>query len=498
MRFPFSATALALCFVMAGCASSGGLQTTGKLTDARSLKAERSLAHVSLSPTAWPAQDWWMAFGDPQLTALITEALKTNPSLDAAEARARQAQAMADGMDAARKPQVNLDASAIGERLSSKDPIYPPYTLGTFAWGKSATLDFSWDLDLWGGKRDAWEAALGRSRAAQIDAYAARIELSVNVARAYVRLGYAFAQQDVAEAEKQRADTSLGLTRRLVAGGLGTPQQEYLADSQATSAEQQKVQADRAIDAARSSLSVLLGQGPDRGLLITRPHLLDPGMVALPDKLPADLIGRRADLVAARWQVEAAGKDIKAAKTEFLPNISLGAMAGFVALGDSTNLFQLPARTYGVAPALSLPIFDGGRLRANLAAADAGYDQLVARYNVLLVSALNEVSDQLSALTSTRAQIALEKRAQQDALKSWQDALKAYKGGVSGPLTPLISRQQLLLTEQRLAALESQQADTSIRLIEALGGGYAASDSPETGAATHQGRASPAMENPNR
>jgi len=318
------------------------------------------------------------------------------------------------------------------------------------------------------------------------------------VARAYVRLGYAFAQQDVAEAEKQRADTSLGLTRRLVAGGLGTPQQEYLADSQATSAEQQKVQADRAIDAARSSLSVLLGQGPDRGLLITRPHLLDPGMVALPDKLPADLIGRRADLVAARWQVEAAGKDIKAAKTEFLPNISLGAMAGFVALGDSTNLFQLPARTYGVAPALSLPIFDGGRLRANLAAADAGYDQLVARYNVLLVSALNEVSDQLSALTSTRAQIALEKRAQQDALKSWQDALKAYKGGVSGPLTPLISRQQLLLTEQRLAALESQQADTSIRLIEALGGGYAASDSPETGAATHQGRASPAMENPNR
>lgn len=221
-------------------------------------------------------------------------------------------------------------------------------------------------------------------------------------------------------------------------------------------------------------------------------------MVALPDKLPADLIGRRADLVAARWQVEAAGKDIKAAKTEFLPNISLGAMAGFVALGDSTNLFQLPARTYGVAPALSLPIFDGGRLRANLAAADAGYDQLVARYNVLLVSALNEVSDQLSALTSTRAQIALEKRAQQDALKSWQDALKAYKGGVSGPLTPLISRQQLLLTEQRLAALESQQADTSIRLIEALGGGYAASDSPETGAATHQGRASPAMENPNR
>ena len=500
MRLLVPAAVMTLCFVLEGCVSSGGLHTTGKLTDPLSLKAKRSLAQASLSPTAWPAQDWWVTFGDPQLTALINEALKNNPSLDAAQARARQAQAVADGMDAARKPQVALDAGATGERLSSKDPIYTPYTLGTFAWGKSATLDFSWDLDLWGGKRDAWEASLGRSRAAQIDAYAARIELSVNVARAYVRLGYAFAQQDVAEAEQQRADTSLGLTRRLVAGGLGTPQQEYLADSQATSAEQEKVQADRAIDAARSSLSVLLGQGPDRGLLITRPHLLDLGMAALPDNLPADLLGRRADLVDARWQVEAAAKDIKAAKTQFLPNISLGAMAGFVALGGSTNLFQLPARTYSVGPALSLPIFDGGRLRANLAATDAGYDQLVARYNMLLVSALNEVSDQLSALKSTRAQIVLEKRAQQDALKSWQDALKAYKGGVSGPLTPLISRQQLLLTEQRLAALESQRADTSIRLIEALGGGYAAPDAtqPESAGAqqaTYQGQASPAQDN---
>jgi len=487
-------TAIAFCFALAGCASSGGLQTSGKLTDPHSLKAERSLAQASLSPTAWPAQDWWVAFGDPQLTALINEALKTNPTLDAAEARARLAQAAADGMDAARKPQVNLDAGATGERLSSKDPIYAPYTLGTFAWGKSATLDFSWDLDLWGGKRDAWEASLGRSRAAQIDAYAARIQLSVNVARAYVRLGYAFAEQDVAEAERQRADTSLGLTRRLVGGGLGTPQQEYLADSQATSAEQQKVQADRAIDAARSSLSVLLGQGPDRGLLITRPRLLDPGMAALPDQLPADLIGRRADLVAARWQVEAAAKDIKAAKTEFLPNISLGAMAGFVAIGGSTSLFQLPARTYSVGPALSLPIFDGGRLRAHLAAADANYDQLVARYNTLLVGALNEASDQLSALASTRTQIALEKRSQQDARKSWEDAIRAYKGGVSGPLTPLISRQQLLLTEQRLAALESQQADASIRLIEALGGGYGAGGGIDSRSTTASGWVSAATD----
>jgi len=487
-RKPFHAAALAVCVVLAGCVSSGGLHTTDTLTDAASLKSERSLANVSLSPTAWPTQDWWVGFGDPQLTALIDEALKNNPSLADVEARARQAQAAADGLDAARDPQVGLDASAVGARLSSKDPVYPEYALGSFAWAKSVTAGFSWDLDLWGGKRAAWEAALGRSRAAQIDAHAARIQLSVNVARAYVRLGYAFAQQDVAEAEQQRASKSLVITRRLVEGGLGTTQQAYLADSQVASAEQQKVQADRAIDAARSSLSVLLGQGPDRGLAITRPHLLDQGMVALPDQLPVGLLGRRADLVAARWQVEAAAKDIKATKTEFLPNISLSAMAGVVAVGDSTNVFQLPARTFSIGPALSLPIFDGGRLRAKLAATDSVYDQSVARYNTLLVAAINDVSDQVSALTSVRAQIALEKRAQDDARKSWEQAISGYKGGVSGPLAPLISRQQLLQADQRTAALESQQADISIRLIEALGGGYGVNDTADAKDANRAGQ----------
>ena len=464
--------AVALSLVLAGCATSRGLHTTGTVTDVASLKSERSLADVQLSATAWPTQDWWVGYGDPQLTALIEEALKNNPTLDQAQARARQAQSVADSVNAARKPQSNFDASITGVDLSKKNPIYPEYVLGEFAWGKSLTADFSWDLDLWGGKRAAWESALGRSRAAQIEAHAARIQLSVNVARAYVQLGYAFAQKDVADAELQRASRSLDVTQRLVAGGLGTPQQGHLADSQVAGAEQQKVAADRAIDAARSSLSVLLGQGPDRGLSIERPHLLDHGPAVLPDKLPVDLLGRRADLVAARWEIEAANREIKASKAEFLPNISLSAAAGLVAVGGSTNVLSLQARQYAFGPALSLPLFDGGRRRAHLASADAEYDAMVARYNGLLVSALNDVSDQVSALTSVRQQIVLEKRSVDDAQKSWDDAMKAYQGGLKGPLTPLTSRQQLLTAQQRLALLQSQEADISIRLIEALGGGF--------------------------
>ncbi|HET6555629.1 MAG TPA: efflux transporter outer membrane subunit [Dyella sp.] len=472
MRSSALSVAIALCLVLSGCVTSRGLHTTGTMTDAGSLKSGHSLADVQLSPAAWPSQDWWVSYGDPQLSALIEEALKNNPSLEQAQARARQAQAVADGVNGARQPQAKVDASITGAYLSKKNPIYPEYVLGTFAWSKSILGEFSWDLDLWGGKRAAWEAALGHSRAAQVEAYAARIELSVNVARAYVRLGYAFAQQDVAEAELKRATDSLDVTRKLVSGGLETPQQGHLADSQLAGAQQQKVAADRAIDAARSSLSVLLGQGPDRGLAIGRPHMLDRGPAVLPDKLPVDLLGRRADLVAARWEIEAANKDVKAAKDEFLPNISLTAVAGFIAVGGSTNVLQLPARQYAFGPALSLPLFDGGRRRAHLAVADAEYDAMVARYNGLLVSALNDVADQVSALSSVREQIVLEKRAVDDAQKSWDDAMLAYKGGLKGPLTPLTSRQQLLAAQQRLAALESEQIDISVRLVEALGGGF--------------------------
>ncbi|GAB2540566.1 efflux transporter outer membrane subunit [Rhodanobacter koreensis] len=464
--------ATALTLALAGCATSRGLHPDGQLTDPQHLAIEHSLAGIQLTPAAWPAQDWWVGLGDPQLSTLIDEALRNNPGLAAADALAKLAQAQVQGANAARGPQVDANLAASGVRLSSKDYSYPIEDLGTFAWAKSATLDFSWGLDLWGGKRAAWEAALGRSRAAEIDAHAARIQLSVNVARAYIQLGYAFAQQDVADAELQRTGKVLALARRYLAAGLGTPQQLHQADFAVASAEQQKAQAERAIDAMRSSLSVLLGQGPDRGLQIARPHLLTPLDLALPDNLPVNLIGRRADLVAARWRVEAAGKEIEAAKTTFLPNISLSAMAGFVAVGDSTSLFQLPARTYGITPALSLPIFDGGRRRANLAATDAGYDHAVAQYDTTLIHAVNEVSDDYSALKSMRTQLAAEQRAQQDARQAWNDALKLYKGGLGSSLETLVARQQLLAADQRMAALDSQQMDLSVQLIQALGGGY--------------------------
>jgi NodT family efflux transporter outer membrane factor (OMF) lipoprotein len=467
MRLHFLAAAIALTLALAGCVSSGGLQPDGTPTDPASLKADRSLAAFNLSPAAWPSTDWWAGLGDPQLDALIAEALHDNPGLGIADARARAAQAEAGVAEAARGPSVNGGAAIAGAR--------PPAALlgnkAHFAMAKYGYASFKWDLDLWGGKRAAWEAAVGQARAAEIDARAARIELSGNVARAYAQLGYAFTQQDLAAGELKRATQSRELTRQRVAGGIDNQIQLKEADAEVATAEQDAALAKRAVDAARSSLAVLLGKGPDRGLEIARPQLLKPAELAVPSNLPLDLVGHRADLVAARWRVEASAKDIKVARTEFLPNISIGAMAGVISMGGG-NPLTLPSRFYQFGPSLSLPIFDSGRLRANLSGKDAQYDLAVAQYNQTLVGALNQVTDELSALQSVQDQLAAQQRAQDAAQQAWQLALQRYQAGIGSYLEALVVRQQLLTANRGVAALQAQQVDLSVQLIQALGGGF--------------------------
>lgn len=464
--------ALVAALALAGCASTRGLHTDGAPIDATSLHGERSFDKVATTPAAWPAADWWTRLGDPQLDTLIAEALQDNPDLASADARAKEAQSQVDTRYAERLPTVNSAANVAGVHLPTT--AAPKPVGGRFNSYPTLYASFSWGLDIWGGKRAAWEAALGQARAADIDAHAARLTLSVNVARAYVQLGYAFAQKDVADAQLERANAAHALVKQRVRAGIENQMQIKQAEAEIASAEQQVALATESIDAARIALSVLLGKGPDRGLDIARPRVLQPAALALPPNLTADLIGRRADLVAARWRVEASTRNIAAVKTEFLPNLSLSAFAG---LTSSTvdNLFSLPARFFMVQPAISLPIFDGGRRRADLSNADAGYDLAVAQYNSTLVGAINDVADKLSNLDSLQAQIAAQQRAVAAARSAWDLSQQRYKAGIGSYLDSLSVQQQLLTAEQRAASLDAQQVDTSVRLVQALGGGFDAS-----------------------
>ncbi|MFC3814099.1 efflux transporter outer membrane subunit [Lysobacter sp. GCM10012299] len=473
--------ALAVAVLVAGCASSRGLAPEGAPLDADSLQAQRSLSGAAASDAAFPAQDWWTSLGDAQLNALIAEALAGTPSLDAADARVRQAVAQAGLADAARKPTVGAAAQYSGVQLP--ETLAPPPIGGSYQGVEVLNLSFSYTFDLWGGERARWQAAVGQARAAEVDAQAARLTLSSSIARTYVALAQAFAAHDVATEDHARASQLLDLGRQRVAAGLDNQLQIRQAESAVASAQQQIQASEHEIEITRNALAALLGKGPDRGRDIAQPGLLTAASPNVPSVVPSELLGHRPDVVAARWRVEASQQGIKASKAAFYPTVNLVAIAG-VAAGNLGDLFSSDALIYGGGPALTLPIFDGGRLRNQLARSDADYDLAVASYNQTLVGALREVADALHAARSLDGQIVSATQARDAAQDAWQIATSRYRAGLGTQLDVLAAQRPLLEADRILTVLRAQRLAASIDLDRALGGGLAlTAPGSETGTA---------------
>ncbi|MEX3901670.1 efflux transporter outer membrane subunit, partial [Paraburkholderia sp. BR10954] len=228
---------------------------------------------------------------------------------------------------------------------------------------------------------------------------------------------------------------------------------------------------DGSILSTRYQLAALLGKGPDRGLAITRPTLGVGDDVRLPDNLPADLLGRRPDIVAARWRVEAITHEVKEAKAEFYPDINLSAAIGLDAFGFGRFL-SAASRTASVGSAIHLPIFDGGELRAQLKGRYAEFDYAVATYNQTLIGALSGVATQLAQIRASDAQLGDAQAAQQAARDADRLATTQYKAGLTNQLTVLNADVTALNADEAIANLKMNRRDQQIQLASALGGGY--------------------------
>lgn len=460
-----AAIAVMSAMLLGACASTHGLAAATTPIDADALATQHSLAGDAAA--TFPTSTWWQAFADPQLDALIAEALSGTPSLQAADARTRQAQAQAGLADALRKPTLGLAAQYTGVQLP--ETMVKPPTGGEFKASTVLMLDFKYAPDLWGGKRAKYAAAVGQARAAEADAQAARLTLAANVASAYIGLAHAFDALDVATAEQARSTQLSALARQRVAAGIDNQAPLHQSESMIAAARQQAQSAQQQIDSLRNALAALLGQGPDRGLAIQRPHL-QATTTALPAVVPSELLGHRADVVAARWRVEAASRGIAASKASFKPSINLNAIVGLAA-PDLGDLFGADALLGFGGPALSLPIFDGGGLRSQLAKSNADYDLAVAAYDQALVGALREVADALQAMHSLDAQLASATQARDAAQATWRIANDRLRAGLGNQLDVLAAQQPLLQQDQQLAALSAQRLQAVVDLDRALGGG---------------------------
>lgn len=425
---------------------------------------------VSVSPDAWPDSQWWAQFGDPQLNLLIAEGLDGSPTLREAEARTRAALAQAKVAQAARLPQLDAKGDVTRERFPEHSLIPPPYG-GSWDTLSELQATLTWELDFWGKNRAAYYQALGEARASALDARAARLALSANIAHSYVQLERAYLQLDVAQATLKQREQIFKLTQDRNEAGVDSRLELRQAESALPAAREQITQLQESVDLTRNQLAALLGKGPDRGLTIERPAATALPAVSIPSRVPSELLGRRPDILAQRWRVEAAQHGIDNAKAQFYPDVNLSAFVGLQALGAG-SLLTAGNREIGVGPAITLPLFDAGKRRGNLAARTSEYDIAVERYNQAVADGLREVVDQLASFRSVDRQRAQQREGLATAQDAYDLATLRYREGVGNYLQVLTTETQLLSQRSLDADLRARSLDLSINLARALGGGF--------------------------
>jgi NodT family efflux transporter outer membrane factor (OMF) lipoprotein len=456
---------------LAGCVDRGDWKPAAQI-EPRTLNTGQALAPAHIDAAAWPAKGWWRAFGDPQLNALVDEALAANPSLLIAQARLRAAQGQAIAAGAARLPSAALDAEVTRQRYPEHGLLPPPYAGKYFTDGRMA-LDFSYDIDFWGKNRALVSAARAGVDAAEADQAAARLALAVAVTRAYIQLDLSYALLDVANDNLKQQTTILELTQQRVSAGLENTARVKQSESTLALTRAGVASVHANIDLARNQIAALVAAGPDRGQALSRPHLNAPADIALPAALPADLLGRRPDVAAARAQVRGAQHGVTAAEAAFYPNVNLMAFAGLQSIGLS-QLFDASDRIVGAGPALSLPVFNRGQLRGALQGRQAQLDASVGQYNQTLLDAVHEVADVVANWRGLERESAEQTIALDAAQRSYDLTTDRYRAGLDNYLSVLSSQNQVLLAQGLRAQLQARRLSFSVDLVRALGGGYAA------------------------
>jgi NodT family efflux transporter outer membrane factor (OMF) lipoprotein len=459
--------ALGAALLLASCASFEGMEGNPRPQSLQDLAASASLPAQG---GAWPALDWVAGIGGAPLQALVDEAMAGNPGLQGAASRIASARAAIEASGANRLPTVGAGLSSTYQRYTETGLIPPPLA-GAYKADTQLALNFSYEFDFWGRHEAELQAALSQGRAAEAEQYSARLMLTSSIARAWLQLARQNGQLALTRQQLAARERLGQLTALRFKAGLDTQSESEQTRQQLEGLRAEIVQWQEGMALTRNQIAALLGKGPDRGLSIEPASLPTDAAIALPDALPLGLVGRRPDIVASRWRVEAAQGDIDSARAQFYPNINLSAFAGFSTL-SLERLFDAGSRIAGIGPAIRLPVFEGGRLRAQFKGRVAGYDNAVASYNQALTDALRDVADQVQSLRAAEAQGGHQRAATQAAMNALRLARQRERAGTINMLPVLAS--ELALVVQRKIELENQarRADLQVGLIRALGGGF--------------------------
>lgn len=425
-------------------------------------------------PAAWTAaatnegtpQAWLDGFKDPQLEALVAEALANNAEFERATAALGQSIAEARITGADIKPSANLGLGGARQKIST---FGPNNTGGVIFENYDLNLNLSWELDLWGRLRDLDAAALARVEASEAELAAARLSLAAQVTKAWFNL--IEANQQVAEAERtatsyrKNLETLESRFKRGLTDGLDLRRiRTAAAASQADLATRE-----RGLNAAKLNLEIVLGRYPDASVVTESilPELPEP----IPTGLPAELIQRRPDLIAAERQLAAADKDVRAKQKDLLPNISLTASGG-TSTREFEDLLDNDFTVWSLAGNLAQPIFQGGRIRANIDRSASIADQARAAYRNAALQAFLEVETTLAAESYLKNEYTHLAIAAEEATAAEQLAWERYRSGTTDFLEVLDAQRTAAGSRGRFINAGNLLLQNRIDLYLALGGPF--------------------------
>ncbi|RUL78983.1 efflux transporter outer membrane subunit [Dyella choica] len=455
---------------MAACANTGGIRPQARLLDPA--KIDQGLAIKGAETNAaWPASNWWLAWQDPPLDALIHQALDDQPDLQAAQARVDLLVAQARVAGATQFPQLGAHSNLGRERYPRYATPSPPG--GYAVWSNSIGASLSYDLDLWGADRATWEAALDAAQASVADLRNVQLTLETAIVRSYIALSLQRQWNEIDRAILDQALRAEDIVKQRLQAGLSNQRELSQARTQVEIISDELEQTNQEAELARHELAILAGAGPGFGDTLTpKPGMLET-RVKLPPALPAEWIGHRPDVVAQRWRVESASKGIKVARAAFYPNIDLLATAQLASATRFGGFFNFAAdnaagHRYGVA--ISLPLFTGGRLQGQYAAAVARYDAAVDDYNHTVLAAMQQVADQVTSIQSLEQQEQHVSQAVLEAEQAHRLAERGYRSGITEFMDVLATQTTLLRQQQQLAQIKARHLAAWALLMQALGG----------------------------
>jgi NodT family efflux transporter outer membrane factor (OMF) lipoprotein len=420
----------------------------------------------------WPKERWWETFGSAELNHLITEAIEQNPTIHSVEERVEFARQSAKVARSRLFPLIFFDANESWEYLSHNGlyrALNPEIPLNANL--VDLTLSFSYEFDFWGKNKHLFKAALGEEKAREAEAASVQLIIAASLAQAFFALKTNLMRKELYEELYQVRKEILNLQNLLQDKALLSKLPPLFSQENLLEAEKLVQNIREEVESNKHLINILVGRGPDAPLNLQAQLPQTLQVFSIPDNLSLNLLSRRPDLMAQIWRVEALAHEVGAAKADFYPNINLKTFIGLESVLYRL-LLKPQSKTAGLQPAIHLPLFTAGAIRANIRAKKALFDEAVFTYNNLILRSASEVADLL-----VLAQSIFQQKLDQDQIIQAAQAryhLTAHRqlSGLDNALSSYFVKEELILKQLDNATLLYSQYLAAVKLFKALGGGY--------------------------